>query len=371
MSHTHTLILTIGGLQGLLLFTLLVSDKRVNYAGKLLGFYCLALASTLILPLIVVAENTAFTGVIGFLLFLPSCYGGLSYLYCRSAITGSALTPRDVIHFLPLLLCYALNHELLFSAQKALAFVTTPRNMHLSYGLTLLIFYGQAFLYMVLIGRLIYHYQHKARETLSAYNPDTFKWHWSLIGFMVLIWCLKTLAILTSLGYTANVVADGILVVMIYFFAVMQWRTPGLFHIQQLEAQLSNKDTPKSKKPTEGALDQKTRSSVLQLVQNQVQQQALYRNSELTLAMLADQVGVNVHHLSETLNQHGGKNFNLFINEYRVAEVCQQLGEPSQRNLIDLAMDAGFSSKSSFNAIFKKITGKTPSVYRQQLALVQ
>ena len=61
------------------------------------------------------------------------------------------------------------------------------------------------------------------------------------------------------------------------------------------------------------------------------------------------------------------KNFNRFINEYRVSEVCLQLEQGSDRKLIDLAMDAGFSSKSSFNATFKKLTGQTPSQYKRQL----
>ena len=112
-------------------------------------------------------------------------------------------------------------------------------------------------------------------------------------------------------------------------------------------------------------LDKETRATIIESVQTQVKEQALYRNSELTLPALAEEVGVSVHHLSESLNQHGGKNFNLFINEYRVAEVCEHLDQKSERKLIDLALDAGFSSKSSFNAIFKKLTGQTPSRYRR------
>jgi len=179
---------------------------------------------------------------------------------------------------------------------------------------------------------------------------------------------------------------------MVYFIAIVQWRNPSLFYIQQLTAQLEHASMPRSPEPTkspepteslktiespqpvdsdnqssDGLLDQDTRARILQSVQEQVKEQTLYRNSELTLATLAEQVGVGVHHLSETINQYGGKNFNRFINEYRVAEVCQQLENQSDRKLIDLALDAGFSSKSSFNAIFKKLTGQTPSLYRRQL----
>jgi AraC-like DNA-binding protein len=366
MSQTQTFILAIGGLQGFLLFALLVSDKRVNYASKLLGVYCLFLASTLLLPLIVVSGEVSVTWLIGFLLFLPASYGSISYLYCRSAMTGEPLQRYDVIHLLPLLICYSLNYEILFSAEKALNFVRMPKHIDATLKLTLAVFYGQALLYAALLARMIHRYQTKSKQTLSSYNPDTFRWHWSLVVFMVSIWGLKALSGLTSNESMVNLIADCLLVFMIYFFAVVQWRNPSLFHIQQLSAELAQPTVLDNKRLAEGLLDQETRSSVLSLVQDQVKEQALYRNSELTLAALAEQVGVSVHHLSETLNQYGGKNFNRFINEYRVAEVCQQLDQKSDRKLIDLALDAGFSSKSSFNAIFKKLTGQTPSLYRRQ-----
>ncbi|ACV26667.1 helix-turn-helix domain-containing protein [Kangiella koreensis] len=368
MSQIQAFILAIGGFQGFLLFTLLISDKRVNYASKLLGVYCLLLAATLLLPLIVSAANSNFSWLIGWLVFLPASYGALSYLYCRTAMTGSSLRLRDIVHLSPLLICYILNYEILFSAEKALDFVSAPQDT-LALKLTLTVSYGQALLYGVLLIMMIYRFQKKAKQNLSSYNPDTFKWHWCLVVFIVLIWSLKALSSVTNLAAPmVNFIADCLLVILIYFFAIAQWRKPSLFHVQQLQAELSKPDVPSKKTLTDGLLDENMRSSVLSLVKKEVEEHRLYRNNKLTLASLAEQVGISLHHLSETLNQHGGKNFNQFINEYRVAEVCKQLDENSDRKLIDMAMDAGFSSKSSFNAIFKKVTGKPPTLYRQQQA---
>ncbi|MGX5913869.1 helix-turn-helix domain-containing protein [Aliidiomarina sp. Khilg15.8] len=370
MSQTQTFILALGGFQGLLLFALLVSDKRVNYASKLLGIQCLFIAATFLLPLIVAAGESPFASLIGFLVFLPASSGALTYLYCRTAITGSSLKRQDILHILPLALCYLLNYDILFSAEKALDFVRMPEITLINHTLTKIIFYGQAAVYAALLLRMVTRYQTKAKQTLSSYNPDIFRWLWSLIAFMVAIWGLKVLFYFTSLSPMLNLLADCLLVVMVYFVAVVQWRNPSLFYIDQLSKQLTTQrlqpQIPKHKPSSDGLLDQETRSSILRLVQNQVKEQALYRNSDLTLATLAEKVGVSMHHLSETLNQYSGKNFNQFINEYRVAEVCEQLEHKSERKLIDLALDAGFSSKSSFNAIFKKITGQTPSQYRIQ-----
>lgn len=366
MSQIQTSILAIGGFQGVLLFVLLVTDKRLSYASRLLGIQCLLIATTFMLPLIVAAGDSQFTWLIGFLVFLPACYGGLTYLYCRSAITGSRLQKVDFLHLLPLAVCYLLNFDILFSPDKALSFVTMSETTQLRHSLTVAVFYGQTLVYAALLVNMVVRYQTNAKHTLSSYNPDIFKWLWVLILFMVSIWAIKVLFYFMNLAQSVNILADLLLVLMVYFIAIVQWRNPSLFYIQQLATQPEQAHWPSVPRSSDGLLDQDTRARMLRLVQDRVTEQSLYRNSDLTLATLADQVGVSVHHLSETLNQQDGKNFNLFINEYRVAEVCQKLQQKSDRKLIDLAMDAGFSSKSSFNAIFKKLTGQTPSDYRHQ-----
>ena len=62
-----------------------------------------------------------------------------------------------------------------------------------------------------------------------------------------------------------------------------------------------------------------------------------------------------------------GKNFYDFVNHYRVQEAKEQLGNPalSQKTIQRVFEDVGFNSKSTFNTIFKKVTGQTPSEYRR------
>lgn len=90
-----------------------------------------------------------------------------------------------------------------------------------------------------------------------------------------------------------------------------------------------------------------------------------YLNQKLTITQLAQQLDIPVHHLSQLLNEHLEQNFFEFINNYRIEEVKRLNADPASSNLtlIGIAMESGFSSKSSFNRIFKQFTGKTPSEY--------
>ncbi|MFO7447914.1 MAG: helix-turn-helix domain-containing protein [Ignavibacteriaceae bacterium] len=94
-----------------------------------------------------------------------------------------------------------------------------------------------------------------------------------------------------------------------------------------------------------------------------------YLDSELTLNKLAEKISIPSHHLSEVINVQLNQNFFDFVNKYRVEKVKTDLADPQKANytLLAIAVDAGFNSKSSFNLVFKKQTGITPSEYRKKI----
>ncbi len=90
-----------------------------------------------------------------------------------------------------------------------------------------------------------------------------------------------------------------------------------------------------------------------------------YLNGKLSLKEVAAHIDISVNHLSQIINEQLSKSFFDFVNEYRVAEVKKQIEEMKheQFTLLSIAYNSGFNSKSSFNSIFKKLTGLTPSQY--------
>jgi len=91
-----------------------------------------------------------------------------------------------------------------------------------------------------------------------------------------------------------------------------------------------------------------------------------YQDPELTLTSLAEKLNLTTHELSRIINQGLKKSFSDFINEYRVAEVIRKMSDPAydRITLIGMAYDSGFSSKSTFNRIFKEITSVSPAEYK-------
>ncbi len=95
-----------------------------------------------------------------------------------------------------------------------------------------------------------------------------------------------------------------------------------------------------------------------------------YLDPGLTLPMLADMVDVPRNYLSLAINEGAGLNFYDFINLYRVSEVKKQLEDPGnhETNLLNLAFNSGFNSKATFNSVFKKNTGLTPTEYKKSIS---
>jgi AraC-like DNA-binding protein len=99
-----------------------------------------------------------------------------------------------------------------------------------------------------------------------------------------------------------------------------------------------------------------------------MQTRQLYRNGELTLEQLAGEAAVTPHELSQLINDACGANFQEYLNRHRVAELQRALHDPrhADDSILDLALAAGFNSKSALNRAFKKQTGMTPSEFRGQ-----
>ncbi len=96
--------------------------------------------------------------------------------------------------------------------------------------------------------------------------------------------------------------------------------------------------------------------------------QKLYEDAELTLTQLSKKLSTNTSLLSKIINTGFGKNFNDFVNEYRVNAFTEKLraGEHQTQTLLSLAFDCGFNSKATFNRAFKKQTGMNPKEWLEK-----
>jgi AraC-like DNA-binding protein len=90
-----------------------------------------------------------------------------------------------------------------------------------------------------------------------------------------------------------------------------------------------------------------------------------YRKESLTLKQIAEDLNIHANNLSQVINKKEGCNFRDFINSFRVEEVKKELLKPrsKDKNILSIAYESGFNSKSAFNLIFKKHTDMTPSEY--------
>lgn len=94
-----------------------------------------------------------------------------------------------------------------------------------------------------------------------------------------------------------------------------------------------------------------------------------YLNPHLTLAELAELLGIGANQLSQILNAGFDQNFSEFINSYRLQHFKSLLQKPDKQQftILALAYESGFNSKTSFNAFFKRSMGMTPKAYLKSI----
>jgi len=101
-------------------------------------------------------------------------------------------------------------------------------------------------------------------------------------------------------------------------------------------------------------------------LENIMNAKSLYKNPNLSLQDVSQEMNISTHQLSQFLNNNLNKNFTSFVNEFRINEACKIITSNDKLTLESVGYDVGFNSKSTFFAAFKKHTGTTPLNYQLQ-----
>ncbi|HOO83715.1 MAG TPA: helix-turn-helix domain-containing protein [Prolixibacteraceae bacterium] len=101
-------------------------------------------------------------------------------------------------------------------------------------------------------------------------------------------------------------------------------------------------------------------AKVNQLVENK----KLYLDPELSLHHIAMQLNEKERDISQAINSIQNRNFKDYLNSYRIKKACELLNATPQKPVYEIMYESGFNTKGAFNLAFKKITGKTPTEYR-------
>lgn len=214
--------------------------------------------------------------------------------------------------------------------------------------------------------------EYKRRMLASVSDTDRINLNW--LNLILLLWLVAALVLVPvgfltlSLGWFTTDSLD----MMIALTSVVFFFTLGFYGFKQTTVftNLELKETGKATAANyerSGLTPRQAKdhhASLLQLME----EKKPHLNGDLTAGELSQLLGVSTNHLSQILNKEQGQNFFDFVNGYRVNEVIYKMGDPANAHLtlLAIALDSGFNSKTSFNTVFKKITGLTPSQYQKR-----
>jgi AraC-like DNA-binding protein/TM2 domain-containing membrane protein YozV len=282
--------------------------------------------------------------------------GPLLYLYLGSVLFDRRPDRRAGLHFLPFLLATLamLPFYLQPAAAKAawmLRHSAAPWYLLLAAPAKLAIF----LCYIVGCFRLI----RRARAGALAAGLARLTQVW-LVGGVLGVVALLVEYLAPDLPVSADAIGALGLMCFVYATAWLALRLPLGYRPQAEPA-----PAPKVRYAN-SRLDAADRGRFLASLAHCMEEDKLFRNGELTLEQLAGHVAVTPHELSQLINEACGANFQEYLNGYRVDALKEALRDPRHAGatILELALAAGFNSKSALNRVFKKHAGVTPSEFR-------
>jgi AraC-like DNA-binding protein len=366
-------ILLFGLLQGLLVFGILLCRKNVRPFHIFLSAYIVVLLFQIGLKVISKIWMME-VWLPGYLLsyYLPFLYGPLVYFIAWSSIAGYKFQVKELFHFLPFFL---------FIIFFAFFNQNRPLPGFIAYMMSPIIM-----LILQLVSIMAYHI--KAKKLLDNFEKKALHMpaplHISFMQKFVRISLLATCLIAGVIclmyylypGYQYLKWSFILLTGFIYWVSLTAFQKPGSFEVvfgklgsgapfDTLKAKLTILH-PEIKYVNSGLKDEQV-SCIIKSLQDCMDTKQLFLDAAITIDKLADLLSCHKHHLSQVLNDKLGVSFNEYINQKRIEASKQMLSNPAHDHftIASIAYDSGFNSLSTFNDVFKKTTGVTPSQYRK------
>jgi AraC-like DNA-binding protein len=358
-------VYAIGAAQAAIL-TLALWRRSVNpEANRVLAVWLAVVAADLAVKAAFIAEPSAGLFKAQRLVSLfPFLYASLFYLYVRTLTTACAPRWRDVVHgagflfvlahYVPLFLLGSVETRLLFERYVA---------GHAGLGRWWLdpfqFVYALAYLGAAL--RCVQRYRHALRQRRADADRLSLRWIDTMVAFQLLIWGIAAVHLLARMPAIDYYLIYG---------AVAAWVCV-VGYSSLLQAPVTQEPpAPAALHAEPPAGDDDPRFPAVEArLSSLMDDEAMYREPALTIGQLARRSGYPEYLVSAVINRRLGESFWDYVNRHRVEAARASLSDPQdRRTILDIAYASGFTSKSTFNAAFKRQVGRTPSDYRRQQA---
>jgi AraC-like DNA-binding protein len=312
---------------------------------------------------------------------VPLLHGPMLYLYVAFSLRKDQhFRWKDYLHFLPFVLSYI--YMLLFfffipAERKVLINHNEVDDSLVFTSLSLVAFIVSGITYPILAYRLLGKHRRLISQNFSYDEKINLKWLryciwgiWAIFATAAIVTFLKEV-LGYSFGFNSDFLFFTEIILFVFLFGYFGIKHQGLFaekaaqDIQMVE--IDDKPIGEYRK---SGLKQEDAAMLHQQLLCMMKEQKPYLESKLTLSSLASELNIAANHLSQIINQYQGQNFYDFVNRYRVEEFKERVLQPQNRpfNILAVAIDSGFNSKSAFNLVFKNHTGKTPSQYMAEIS---
>jgi len=385
------IILFLGAAQGILLAVLIFHKYRRLFANRFLGFMNLLYAVIflhLVLMDLRVYEKHPYLAIIP--TGLPLLGGPLHFLYAKYLIHFSKkFRKTDWLHFVVFLLYELYLLSSFFKPGPEIGaelYNIYSEGLPLKYIIFNWLLTGHLIIYMLLTISLLKRYVCHIKYIFSTIEKIKLDWLRNItytVLILMIVFLIENLFLLLGINlsnfFNLTALLGGLAVYVMGYFGLFKSEIFAESDIADSISQLTEfgivsptkrpaSEETESKRYEKSGLSPEKATQYLADLLEVMQTEKLYKNSELTLAHLAQRLSISPHNLSEVLNTQLNQNFFDFINQYRVEAVKKELADPGKQHLkiLALAFEAGFNSKTAFNTIFKKYTNLTPSEYRNQ-----